>query len=139
MRYVLAIALMLFSFSGLVLAQSTTDDTPWQAVVTQQVEAFRYGDSAAALAVAGLKFKESFANPDDFYAAIERSGYAPIIKSRSHSFGDFQKISDALVVQVVKFVGPDYGLYEALYQMGKESDGWRVLGVALKREQGIGA
>ncbi|WDR04010.1 DUF4864 domain-containing protein [Devosia algicola] len=139
MRYVLAIVMMIFSLTGLAIAQEAMDDAPWQAVVTRQVEAFRSGDGAAALEMAGVKFKENFDNPDDFYAAILGSGYEPIINSRSHSFGEYEKVSDNLVVQVVRFVGPQYGLYEALYQMGKEDDGWRVLGVALKREQGVGA
>jgi hypothetical protein len=42
-------------------------------------------------------------------------------------------------MQVVRFVGPDQGLYEALYQLVDEPDvGWRVQGVVLKKEAGIG-
>ena len=62
-----------------------------------------------------------------------------MVQSRSHSFGDFRKLSDTIVAQVVRLVGPDQSLYEALYQLEDEPDlGWRVVGVVLRKEAGIG-
>lgn len=136
MRNILA---MLMTVLALVSPAAAQDEAPWQAVVTDQIEAFRAGDGAAALELAGAGFKTQFSDPDQFIAAIAASGYGPIVHSRSHSFGDFTKVSEGVVMQVVKFVGPDQSLYEALYQLGEEPDvGWRVLGVALKREPGVG-
>ncbi len=116
------------------------DDAPWQATVTGQIEAFRAQDGAAALQFAGEAFRVQFdGQPEAFYAAIIASGYEPIVRSRSHSFGEFKAMSAARVLQVVDFVGPDQGLYQALYELGDEpGEGWRVLGVVLRREAGVG-
>lgn len=141
MRMVMALALMMVALALPAQAQTQTaaDATPWQAVVSGQIEAFRAGDGAAALEFAGASFHKQFTDPNDFLAAIVASGYGPIVASRSHSFGDFTKVSETMVMQVVKFVGPDQGLYEALYQLAEEPDvGWRVQGVALRKEPGVG-
>jgi hypothetical protein len=114
------------------------EPSPWQTVITAQIEAFRDGDGVAALEWAGAGFKTQFEDPDLFYQAILASGYEPIVNSRSHSFGDFQQVGEMGAIQVVRLVGPDQGLYEALYQMLEEADGWRVQGVALREEEGLG-
>ena len=116
------------------------DDAPWQATVTGQIEAFRAQDGAAALQFAGEAFRVQFdGQPEAFYAAIIASGYEPIVRSRTHSFGEFKTMSAARVLQIVDFVGPDQGLYQALYELGDEpGEGWRVLGVVLRREAGVG-
>lgn len=136
MRILLALAMML---ALMLPAAAQVDEAPWQASVTGQIEAFRAGDGVAALDFAAAPFKAQFSDPNAFIKAIAAAGYGPIVASRSHSFGDFTKVSDTVVMQVVKFVGPDQSLYEALYQLVDEPDlGWRVQGVALKKEAGIG-
>lgn len=137
MRKILALILMTILLLPTMAQEAVA---PWQATVSGQIEAFRAKDGAAALGFAGEAFQTQFGGqPEAFFAAIVASGYQPIVESRSHSFGKFEMVSDAIVMQVVKFVGPDQGLYEALYQLGNEPDeGWRVLGVALKKEAGIG-
>ena len=137
MRILLALTVMV----ALLLPAAGQDDAaPWQATVTGQIEAFRAQDGAAALSFAAKGFRTQFeGQPEAFYMAIIATGYQPIVDSRSHTFGEFTKVSDDIVMQVVKLVGPDQGLYEALYQLGNEADeGWRVLGVALKKEAGVG-
>ncbi|SEQ02424.1 protein of unknown function [Devosia sp. YR412] len=137
MRVIFAFAMLLFALAAPVLAQ--TDHTPWQASVTGQIEAFRAGDGATALTFAGEAFRTQFeGQPEAFYAAIAASGYAAIIESRSHSFGTFEKVGEDTVLQVVKFVAPDQSLYEAAYQLRNEpGEGWRVIGVALRKAAGI--
>jgi hypothetical protein len=121
-------------------ALAQTEPAPWQATITGQVEAFRAGDGEAALTFAGEGFRTQFeGQPDAFYAAIMAAGYGAIAESRSHSFGEFNIVSDTAVVQVVNFVGRDQSLYSALYQLADEADeGWRVQGVALRKEAGLG-
>ena len=134
MRVILALAMLALAAPALGQAE----DAPWQGVITQQIEAFRAGDGAAALELAGAGFKAQFKDPDVFYAAIVGSGYGPIVQSRSHSFGEFNVISEKQVTQVVRFVGPDQGLYEALYQLVDEPDaGWRVQGVVMRKQDGV--
>lgn len=137
MRMIFALAMMLVGLAIPALAQ--TDATPWQESVTGQIEAFRAGDGAVALSFAGEGFRTQFeGQPEAFLGAIAASGYAPIVNSRSHSFGEFNRVSDTSVLQVVKFVGPNQSLYEAMYQLQDEpGEGWRVLGVALRKQAGI--
>lgn len=137
MRVFLALALMM---ALLFPAAAQDDAAPWQASITGQIEAFRAQDGARALTFAAEGFRTQFeGQPDAFYAAILATGYQPVVDSRSHSFGKSEKVSETIVIQVVELVGPDQGLYEALYQLANEPDeGWRVLGVALKKQAGIG-
>jgi hypothetical protein len=137
MRLFLALAMMMALLHP-ALAQD--DAAPWQAAVNWQIAALQAGDAAAALEFAGAGFRTQFeAQPEAFLAAVEASCYGPIVRSHSHNFSNFERVSDTLVAQVVKLVGPDQALYEALYQMVDESDiGWHVLGVALRKQPGIG-
>lgn len=138
MRAWLAMVMMLVALVMPAWAQD--DAAPWQATVSGQIEAFRAADGGAALAFAGEGFRTQFeTQPDAFYAAILASGYGPIAESRSHSFGNFNRLSATSVLQVVKFVGTDQALHEAVYQLVDEpGEGWRVQGVIMRREAGIG-
>jgi hypothetical protein len=111
----------------------------WQAVITGQVEAFRIHDGAGALSFAGASFKQNFPDPAAFEKAIRDWGYAAIMDSRSHSFGPYQQVNENVVLQAVRFTGPDSVLYDAIYQLNKEPDGWRVGGVQLVKTTGMGA
>lgn len=135
MRNFVVMAIMLASLSpGLAQQQ----EAPWQATVTGQIEALRAGDSAAALALAGAGFRNQFEDqPEAFFATVLATGYEPVVRSRSHSFGEFTRLSETVVAQVVLLVGPEQGLYEALYQLQDEADGWRVSGVVLRKQQGV--
>jgi hypothetical protein len=137
MRIFVALAFVMALLSPGV---AQADDVPWQASITGQIEAFRAHDGAAALALAGAGFRKQFDGQGEaFYGAILATGYQPVVQSRSHSFGDFNRVSDTQVNQIVHLVGPDQGLYDALYQLVDEPDvGWRVLGVILRKQAGIG-
>ena len=112
--------------------------TPWQDVITSQIQAFRDHDAPAALSYAGMGFQATFPTPEAFFIAIISSGYAPIMESRSHSFGEFRMVGEASVAQQVKFVGTNQDLYEAIYMLTEEESGWRVQGVQLLKQPGIG-
>ena len=112
MRIVLALFFLMIS----VLPGSAQDNaTPWQAAVSGQIAALRDGDAALALSFAGEGFRTQFeGKPQEFYEAILALGYTPIAEWRSHSFGEFTKIGETGVVQVVKFIGADQSLHEAV-------------------------
>lgn len=110
----------------------------WQGVITDQIEAFRNGDAAAALEMAGAAFKRNYSDPNRFMRDILAWGYAPILESTSHSFGEFRPVGEGLMLQIVQVIGRDQGYYEAMYQMAHEEDGWRIYGVALSQKQGVG-
>ena len=118
-------------------AQQVPDPSAWQAVVTGQIEAFRKGDAAAALGFAASGFRKMFSNPAVFMVSIAQSGYAPIMTSVSHSFGSFTQLDPDSVMQVVTIVGPRQEIYQAIYSLGREADGWRVQGVTLMKEDAV--
>jgi len=114
------------------------DETVWQDVITGQIEAFRAGDAAGALEFAGAMFQANYEDPEAFMSDILDWGYAPILESSSHSFGTFRAVAPGRVVQVVQVIGSDQGYYQAVYQMTREDDGWRVHSVSLGRQEGLG-
>jgi hypothetical protein len=111
----------------------------WQAIITGQVEAFHAQDGNAALGFAGGGFKARFTDPSAFLKAIRDWGYAAIMDSRSHSFGAYQLIDQDHVLQLVDFLGPDQAIYQAVYQLVREPDGWRIAGVQMMKTGGMGA
>ncbi len=143
LRAVMAGLFAAFAMFG-ALAQAQDDAAPgaliepWQAVITSQIEAFRAKDAPAAFLYAGAGFQVAFPTAEAFFSAIVGAGYAPIMESRSHTFGKFQKMGDKAVVQEVKLVGNDQSLYEAFYQLAEEPNGWRVQGVQLLKQAGMG-
>jgi hypothetical protein len=138
MRILLAMTMFL---AMLFPAAGQEEATPWQDVVTGQIQALRDGDAETALGFAAEGFRTQFeGQADKFYEAIMTLGYTPIAASRSHSFGEFNKVGDTMVVQVVKFIGNDQALYEAVYQLSDEGEGgWHVQGVVLRKSAGVAA
>jgi hypothetical protein len=113
------------------------DPAEWQSVITGQIEAFRKGDGATALSFAAQVFKTTFKDPNTFMVSIAASGYTPIFTSVSQSFGAFTQPDAMTVVQVVNLIGPKQELYEAIYALGKEADGWRIEGVQLTKKDSV--
>lgn len=136
MRVFLLVLTLLGGLAGPAAAQQ--GDEPWQVVITGQIEAFRHGDGAGALKLSGSGFREQFTDPEMFYEAIMGAGYEPLMHSRSHAFGSFIHKGGDGVVQLVRLVGPDQLLYEALYELVREPGlGWRVKGVMLQQREGV--
>lgn len=130
----LLIGLSMLTFS----AQAEDVPKPWQDVITSQIQAFRDHDAPAALSYAGRGFQATFPSPEAFFVSIISSGYAPIMESSSHSFGEFTMVGDTSVAQEVKLVGQDQKFYEALYLLTREETGWRVQGVRLVATDAVG-
>lgn len=116
---------------------STGDEAAWQGVISAQIEAFRTGDATGAFGYAAAGFKLSFPDAEMFYAAILGTGYAPIAQSSTHSFGQFRMVDEAQVMQIVRLLGAEDGRFDALYQLVREPDGWRVQGVQLQKSTAI--
>ncbi|MEO6012238.1 MAG: DUF4864 domain-containing protein [Devosia sp.] len=133
---------VIFSFFLLLVpaAVQAQDEKPdeWQVSISGQIQAFRDKNAPVALSFATQPFKDNYESPEQFFIAIIASGYSPIMESRSHSFGPFKVLEPGVVMQDVKFVGNDQSLYEAIYQMTKEADGWHVGGVQLVKTTGVG-
>ena len=120
-----------------VAQEAAKPEVAWQSAITSQIEAFRGADGETALKFAGEGFRNEFTDPEEFLMAITQMGYEPLVHSRSHSFGKFEQFDATHAMQVVNIVGPDQLLYEALYQMMMEPEGWRVEAVSMKRADGL--
>ena len=108
-------ALFLLAAFAPAAAQDEPSDTPWQEVITGQIQAFRDHDAPAAFSYAG--------------AGLESS---------KHSFGRYELLGeDQGVIQAVRFIGKDQEYYDAVYQLTEEAEGWRVQGVQLVRREGM--
>lgn len=137
----LVIVTFLFSFTSAWAQDDPKNvDLAWQDAISGQIDAFQRGDGDGALSFAGIAFQERYRGLDGsaFVEDIKRSGYAPVVESFSHSFGNYRLVDGDIVLQVVNFQGPNQGLYQALYQLAEEPDGWRIQSVQLRREPGIG-
>lgn len=135
MRLVAGLVLGILALSP---AWAQEAEMPWRDAVDGQIEAFRSGDAEAALEFAGAAFKATYDDAERFLADVNRAGYAPIVASRSHSYGSFREVDDQ-VIQIVNLVGPDRSLYEAIYRLEDEpGEGWRVQAVVMRKAQGMG-
>ena len=112
-------------------------ETPWQDVVTGQIEAFRARNASGAFQYAAAGFQTAFPNAEAFFAAIIGSGYAPIMDSTSHSFGEFTRLDEHSVAQMVTLTAKNLTRFEAIYLLTEEAGGWRVSGVQLAKTPGI--
>jgi len=138
MRLLTALTLVTLAFIGSAPAQESrsapqareAQQGEWQSVITRQIEAFRSADAAVALSCAGSSFRDAFKDPMQFYQYIANSEYEPLIKSSSHTFGEFQLGDGDNVLQIVTITGSDQRVYKAMYEMTREEDGWRVQGVS---------
>lgn len=131
------VALAPATVSTLAAQEETATETPWQAVISSQIQAFRDHDAPAAFSYAGAVFHVTFRDAQVFFDAIIRSGYAPIMESTSHSFGTFRMLGERGVIQEVRLIGKDQERYGAIYQLTEEDAGWRVQGVQLFRQPGV--
>lgn len=134
----IVVGLAVLAAAPFAAAQPVAEAAPWQATITGQIEAFRNKDAPGAFQFAGAPFQRNFPSAEAFFVAIISSGYSPIMESRSHSFGAFQQGPDASVLQEVRLVGTDQSLYGAIYQLREEENGWRVMGVQLMKQPGMG-
>ncbi len=100
-------------------------------VITDQIEALRRDDGAAALALAAPAIRARFGDVAHFLAMV-RAGYQVIVRPRSFSFGGLAAGHDGMLTQKVELVGADGQAALALYDMEHEPDGsWRIAGCSL--------
>ena len=101
-----------------------------QAVIVQQIAAFRRDDGEAAFAFAAPRIREIFATPDNFMRMV-REGYQPVYRPREVNFGTLSTLEGRLV-QHVLLIGPDGAPVTALYSMELQPDGsWKISGCIL--------
>lgn len=135
MRKLLAAATVLTILASPVLADEAADA---RAVIDRQISAFRSDDGAAAWSLATPRLREIFPSADVFMGMV-KSGYAPVYRPKSVTFGRFQAVPGGFA-QEVFVVGPDGDGYTALYLLETQPDGsLRIAGCKLVKAAGTAA
>ena len=129
-RFALALVLLM-PLTGSALA-GEAEVKAAQGTIESQLKAFQAGDGNAAYSYAAPSIKSVFPSADIFMSMVA-SGYAPVYKPQSYSFGTAEEPSPTTVVQQVMIVGPDGKDYEASYRLELQPDGvFRITSVSLR-------
>jgi hypothetical protein len=117
----------------LLATAKASAETPREAairgVISEQIEAFRRDDAAAAFAIASPMIQQLFGDPVNFMAMVV-TGYPQVYRPRSLRF---LALSDAggRLLQKVLIEGPDGALVVAQYEMIEIDGRWRINGCTL--------
>ena len=103
-----------------------------QSSIEAQLKAFIADDNVTAYSYAAPNVRKIFPTLDIFMGMVT-SGYRPVQKPQSYSFGKSEWTGAGAIAQQVFLVGPDGKDYEALYTLELQPDGvWRITGVSLR-------
>ena len=111
-------------------AQAQDSAADVRAVIRSQIDAFLADDWSAAYAHAAPSIRQIFTSPESFMAMV-RSGYQPVYRPKSVTFGRMRQ-EGGRVVQEVFVVDHDGEPWTALYSMEMQADGsWKISGCRL--------
>jgi hypothetical protein len=109
---------------------SLADQAAIQALIGNQIDAFRHDDGATAYSDASPTVQGIFTTVDAFMAMV-KNGYQPVYRPQSVLYGDITE-GQAGPMQKVYVTGPDGKDYLAVYTMEKQPDGsWKINGCSL--------
>lgn len=101
-----------------------------QALIGDQIAAFRRDDGAAAYSMASPGIQRIFPTINAFMAMV-RGGYMPVYRPRSVVFGPLEAVGGR-TIQKVFVTGPDGLAYTANYSLERQPDGsWLISGCTL--------
>jgi len=130
-RILIALAFVSAIFAAPAFAEEAGTQAA-QSSIEAQLKAFIADDNATAYSYAAPNVKKVFPTLDVFMGMVT-SGYKPVQKPQSYSFGRTEWMSSTKVAQEVLLVGPDGKDYVALYTLELQPDGvYRITGVSLK-------
>lgn len=107
-----------------------TDRAAIQAIISDQIAAFRRDDGTRAFGLASPMIQSMFQSSEIFMEMV-RGGYQPVYRPREVAFKDMIDFRGQ-PTQTVLVVGPDGVPVMALYQMQRQPDGsWLINGCTL--------
>jgi hypothetical protein len=131
MRRALVLTGFLLPFAVFAAQAGDNEVKAAQRSIDAQLRAFLAGDDALAYSYAAPNIKRIFPTLQSFMMMVE-SGYQPVAKPQSYSFGKSSEQSGAITQQVF-LVGPDGKDYEAIYTLELQPDGsFKITGVSLR-------
>jgi Domain of unknown function (DUF4864) len=124
--------------AGPVRADEAADRDAVQAVIADQIDAFKLDDSPRAWGHAAPSIRRMFPSADTFMMMVRR-GYAPVYRPQQTTFGSMQGAGD-MALQEVFVTGLDGEDWVALYTLERQMDGtWKITGCLLRRAPGSSA
>jgi hypothetical protein len=133
----LYVVLSMICAIGLSQAQSSSDRSQIETVISSQLDAFSADDATRAYSFAAPVIRRMFPDEQSFIAMV-RNGYPPVHRSDAHTFGDLVRAPEGLLQEV--FIRDRSGEdWVAIYTMERQPDGeWLIAGCRLLRRPGIG-
>lgn len=136
-RILLALSFVL-PFGGLARADESAAVKAGQAIIAQQIEAFRHDDGATAFSFAAPEVQLKFQNPDIFMMMVKQ-GYAPVYRPQSYQFTKSLE-AGGVISQIVDLTTSNGEYWIAEYGLRVMPDGSiRIVGCQLKKRDGVGA
>ena len=131
----LAVASALAPGAPAASADASEDAAAVQAVILDQLDAFRSGEIGRAFAHASPGIQSMFRTPERFRRMVE-TGYPMIWRPERFDVGGLEAAGDALI-QTMVFVDRSGRVFEADYRMELVDGAWRIAGVTLRRLPGL--
>ena len=103
--------------------------------ITKQLEAFRRDDYDVAYSFASAEVKQMFDR--QAFERMVKGGYPEIADSTFALVSRTEAAPDGHIFVRVKIRGANGNTIEALYDMVRERDGWRINGVVTKPDPGL--
>lgn len=107
---------------------------PIEAIIGQQIEAFRRDDAVAAFSFASPAIRKRFGTAEVFIAMVAQ-GYPQVYRPRSYRFVD-RTIDGGSALQRVMVVGPAGATVMALYEVIRVDGRWRINGCRIVKLPG---
>lgn len=132
---ILFVALLLGAPMGAGAARAGGHGPAIEAVIADQIAAFRMNDLARAFSHASPMIQTKFRTPEIFGQMVSR-GYPMIWRPQRWEWSGLRETPRG-PVQTVVFEDRRGNLFEADYLMQEGPDGWRIDGVSLRRLPGL--
>lgn len=136
-----ALAVTVSLATGLVAAAPAGAQPETEAVraaaesVMKQLEAFRRDDYDTAYTFASQEIRQIFDR--EAFERMVRTGYPEIARSTSAVVAESRQAPNGTVYLRLKIRGANGKSVEAVYEMVRETGGWRINGVVAKPDPGV--
>ena len=121
MRKSLQSLVIVSALCGLTITAHADDAGDIRAVISQQLQAFKTGDSTTAYSFAAPNIQRMFPSAEIFMSMVQ-SGYAPVFQSSNATFGPLQAEGSGFR-QEVNLTDPGGQSYVASYTLARQPDG----------------
>jgi len=136
-RHVIALGLVIVTLAGASGAPAQPAEVEKAATepIMRQLEAFRRGDYDAAYVFASAEIKQMFDR--EAFERMVKDGYPEIARSAFALVSRTEVGPDGHVYVHVRVKGANGVGIEALYEMVRERDAWRINSVMTRRDPGL--